>query len=52
MTNDFQKWLIDQDYYRDEVEIWSKDYKEVSGAEMSRLLDEFYKTKTEPSHTQ
>ena len=42
MANDFQKWLMNQGYYRKEGSLlWWKDDNIVNGAELSKKLNEW-----------
>ncbi len=41
MANDFQKWLINQGYYRKEGSLlWLKNGEVVKGRELSKKLNE------------
>ena len=42
MENEFQKWLISKDYYRDQnSKVWKKDGKIVCGKELLEKLNDF-----------
>lgn len=41
MANDFQKWLMEQGYYRENGGVWMKDGLIVSGKKLNEKLNEW-----------
>jgi len=47
--NDFQQWLIEQGYYRENGLAWMKDKLLVSGKELYDKLEEWKKSNPSPN---